>query len=71
MGMSTPVAYIRKSRVIDERNGVSWEVQEAKVRELAAQYGDNGSRLAHPVATGTSAGGRARRTARATGGSSR
>ena len=43
--MSTPVAYIRKSRVIDERNGVSWEVQEAKVRELAAGYGDNGSRL--------------------------
>jgi DNA invertase Pin-like site-specific DNA recombinase len=43
--VSTPVAYIRKSRVIDERNGVSWEVQEAKVRELAAQYGDNGSRL--------------------------
>ncbi len=43
--MSTPVAYLRKSRVIDERNGVSWEVQEAKVRELAAQYGDNGGRL--------------------------
>lgn len=43
--MKTPVAYLRKSRVIDERVGVSWEVQEAKVRELAAQYGDNGSRL--------------------------
>jgi DNA invertase Pin-like site-specific DNA recombinase len=43
--MSTPVAYLRKSRVIDERNGVSWEVQEAKVRELAAQFGDNGNRL--------------------------
>lgn len=43
--MNTPVAYIRKSRVIDERAGVSWEVQEAKVRELAAQYGDNGTRL--------------------------
>lgn len=43
--MSTPVAYLRKSRVIDERAGVSWEVQEAKVRDLAAQYGDNGSRL--------------------------
>lgn len=44
-GMGTPVAYIRKSRVVDERSGVSWEVQEAKVRELAAQYGDNGTRL--------------------------
>ncbi|MGD0121092.1 MAG: recombinase family protein [Candidatus Limnocylindrales bacterium] len=43
--MRTPVAYIRKSRVFDERAGVSWEVQEAKVRELAAQYGDNGGRL--------------------------
>jgi DNA invertase Pin-like site-specific DNA recombinase len=43
--MKTPVAYIRKSRVFDERAGVSWEVQEAKVRELAAQYGDNGTRL--------------------------
>ena len=43
--MGTPVAYLRKSRVIDERVGVSWEVQEGKVRELAAQYGDNGSRL--------------------------
>jgi hypothetical protein len=43
--VSQPVAYLRKSRVIDERNGVSWEVQEAKVRELAAQHGDNGSRL--------------------------
>lgn len=43
--MGTPVAYLRKSRVIDERTGVSWEVQEAKVRELAAKYGDNGTRL--------------------------
>ena len=43
--MKTPVAYLRKSRVIDENNGVSWEVQEAKVRELAARYGDNGTRL--------------------------
>ena len=43
--MKTPVAYLRKSRVIDERVGVSWEVQEAKVRDLAAQHGDNGSRL--------------------------
>ena len=38
-------AYLRKSRVIDERAGVSWEVQEAKVRELAAIHGDNGDRL--------------------------
>jgi DNA invertase Pin-like site-specific DNA recombinase len=45
MGMKTPVAYLRKSRVIDERVGVSWEVQEGKVRELAAQHGDNGERL--------------------------
>jgi DNA invertase Pin-like site-specific DNA recombinase len=43
--MKTPVAYLRKSRVIDERVGVSWEVQESKVRELAAQHGDNGERL--------------------------
>lgn len=43
--MKTPVAYLRKSRVIDERIGVSWEVQEGKVRELAAQHGDNGGRL--------------------------
>jgi site-specific DNA recombinase len=43
--MGTPVAYLRKSRVIDERVGVSWEVQEGKVRELAAQHGDNGGRL--------------------------
>lgn len=45
MAMKTPVAYLRKSRVIDERAGVSWEVQEGKVRELAAQHGDNGGRL--------------------------
>jgi site-specific DNA recombinase len=43
--MKTPVAYLRKSRVIDERIGVSWEVQEGKVRELAALHGDNGDRL--------------------------
>jgi DNA invertase Pin-like site-specific DNA recombinase len=43
--MRTPVAYLRKSRVFDDRAGVSWEVQEAKVRELAATYGDNGRRL--------------------------
>lgn len=43
--VSTPIAYLRKSRVIDERIGVSWEVQEGKVRELAAQHGDNGGRL--------------------------
>lgn len=43
--MKTPIAYLRKSRVFDERVGVSWEVQESKVRELAAQHGDNGGRL--------------------------
>jgi DNA invertase Pin-like site-specific DNA recombinase len=43
--MKTPVAYLRKSRVIDERVGVSWEVQEGKVRELAAHHGDNGNKL--------------------------
>ena len=43
--MKAPVAYLRKSRVIDERVGVSWEVQEGKVRELVAQNGDNGGRL--------------------------
>ncbi len=42
--MKTPVAYLRKSRQLD-RAGVSWEVQEAKVRELAATHGDNGGRL--------------------------
>lgn len=31
--------------MIDEHNGVSWEVQETKVRALAAQFGDNGTRL--------------------------
>lgn len=45
MAVKTPVAYLRKSRVIDERVGVSWDVQEGKVRELAAQHGDNGERL--------------------------
>jgi DNA invertase Pin-like site-specific DNA recombinase len=43
--MKTPVAYLRKSRVIDERVGVSWEVQEGKVRELADHHGDNHGRL--------------------------
>lgn len=43
--MSGPVAYLRKSRVIDESRDVSHEVQEGKVRELAATFGDNGSRL--------------------------
>lgn len=33
------VAYLRKSRVTSDR-GVSWEVQEAAVRELAAANGD-------------------------------
>lgn len=35
-----PVAYIRKSRVTSDRT-VSWQVQEAAVRELAAQHGDS------------------------------
>jgi DNA invertase Pin-like site-specific DNA recombinase len=34
-----PVAYIRKSRVTSDRT-VSWQVQEAAVRELAAASGD-------------------------------
>lgn len=33
------VAYLRKSRVTSDR-GISWEVQEAAVRELAAVHGD-------------------------------
>jgi DNA invertase Pin-like site-specific DNA recombinase len=33
------VAYLRKSRVTSDR-GVSWEVQESAVRELAAAHGD-------------------------------
>src|SRR4051794_6364219 len=36
----TAVAYLRKSRVTSER-GVSWEVQEAAVRELATAHGDD------------------------------
>jgi DNA invertase Pin-like site-specific DNA recombinase len=39
-----PVAYLRKSRQLD-RAGVSYEMQEAKVRELAATYGDKGGKL--------------------------
>ena len=38
--MKVAVGYIRKSRVLDEKRGVSWEVQESKVRELAALNGD-------------------------------
>lgn len=34
-----PVAYLRKSRVTNDRH-LSWEVQEGKIRELAAQHGD-------------------------------
>ncbi len=34
-----PVAYLRKSRVTTEST-LSWQVQEEKVRELAAQHGD-------------------------------
>jgi len=40
-GMKTPVAYLRKSRVINDRH-LSWEIQEQKVRELAQQHGENG-----------------------------
>jgi DNA invertase Pin-like site-specific DNA recombinase len=38
--MKQAVAYIRKSRVLSGQATVSWEVQEAKVRELAALHGD-------------------------------
>jgi DNA invertase Pin-like site-specific DNA recombinase len=34
-----PVAYLRKSRVSSDRH-VSWQIQEAAVRELAGRYGD-------------------------------
>jgi len=39
-----PVAYLRKSRVTNDRH-LSWEVQEGKVRELAAQHGDDADLL--------------------------
>lgn len=35
-----PVAYIRKSKANPNGHGLSWEVQEAQVRELAARHGD-------------------------------
>jgi DNA invertase Pin-like site-specific DNA recombinase len=37
--MKRPVAYLRKSKVTSDRH-VSWEVQEAEVRQLAARHGD-------------------------------
>lgn len=37
--MARPVAYLRKSRVTSDRH-VSWEVQEAEIRALAARSGD-------------------------------
>ncbi len=37
--MPKPVAYLRKSKVTSNRH-VSWEVQEAEVRALAAARGD-------------------------------
>ncbi len=37
--MKQPVAYLRKSRVTNDRH-LSWEIQAQKVRELAAQHGD-------------------------------
>lgn len=37
--MSRPVAYLRKSKVTNDRH-VSWQVQEQAVRELAAKHGD-------------------------------
>lgn len=43
-GMKQPVAYLRKSRVTNDRH-LSWEVQEGKVRELAAQHGDDADLL--------------------------
>lgn len=39
--MPTPVAYIRKSKVNPNGHGVSWEVQEAQVRDLATRHGDD------------------------------
>lgn len=40
--MKQPVAYLRKSRVTNDRH-LSWEVQEGKIRELADQHGENGN----------------------------
>jgi DNA invertase Pin-like site-specific DNA recombinase len=40
--MRTPVAYLRKSKVTNDRH-VSWETQEAAVRALAARHGDEES----------------------------
>lgn len=37
--MRKPIAYLRKSRVTSDRH-VSWEVQEAEIRALAARHGD-------------------------------
>jgi DNA invertase Pin-like site-specific DNA recombinase len=37
-----PVTYLRKSRVTNDRH-LSWQVQEGKVRELAAAHGENGN----------------------------
>lgn len=42
--MKQPVAYLRKSRVTNDRH-LSWEVQEGKVRELAEHHGENGNLL--------------------------
>jgi DNA invertase Pin-like site-specific DNA recombinase len=42
--MKQPVAYLRKSRVTNDRH-LSWEIQEQKVRELAEQHGENGNLL--------------------------
>jgi len=42
--MAQPVAYLRKSRVTTEST-LSWEVQEQKVRDLAAQHGDGDNLL--------------------------
>jgi DNA invertase Pin-like site-specific DNA recombinase len=39
-----PVAYLRKSRVTNDRH-LSWEVQEGKIRELADQHGENSNLL--------------------------
>jgi DNA invertase Pin-like site-specific DNA recombinase len=44
MKTQQPVAYLRKSRVTNDRH-VSWEVQEGKIRQLAAQHGDDELRL--------------------------
>ena len=42
--MKQSVGYLRKSRVTSDR-GVSWEVQEAAIRDLAAQHGEAGDLL--------------------------